>query len=286
VHLWCEGRDLRAKRGTRDLDVCVGDLVTFSEVPEGVVVDTVLERKNCLRRSYGRVTKQIAANIDLLFVICAPKPLFNTKFVDRIIAAAEEEGITSTIVMNKIDLADELAATKDLLDVYEGIGEAISYISADSGDGLNDFRALLNNPQLQVVTFAGVSGVGKTTLLGALLPDADVRTQEVSRKTGQGRQTTSQSTAYRYEREGTSDLFIVDLPGIQNYGISHFAESQMRHAFVEFRQYDLKCRFSNCTHRVEPDCAVLKALAEGKVAQTRYDSYLDMLSELESFRDY
>lgn len=275
-----------AKTASRHLDLCVGDIVNYSHSGSELIADSIVPRSNCLKRSYGRRSKELAANVDLLLVIAAPEPLFNTSFIDRILAAAQTEVIASALVINKADLSEQLEQTRSAFQGYTGVVDSVIELSAITGDNLDTLRNMLSDPSLYVVALAGVSGVGKSSLINNLIPDADQTVQTVSERTGQGRQTTTQATGYILPRDGIDNLCLIDLPGIQNFGLTHLEKAQVRNAFADFAAVAGDCQFSNCMHLDEPQCAVKQALESGAIAKTRYQSYLEILDEIDRFAQY
>lgn len=280
------GKPCWAKTASRHMQICAGDIVKYSSSGEELIVQEVEPRQNCLRRSYGRRSKELAANIDLLLVATAPQPLFNTSFVDRILAAADAEGIPAALVVNKADLKDDLAATRPLIEIYSGITGTVLEASAATGENFGRLEQVLNEPELRAAVLAGVSGVGKSSIINRLVPGAEQTVQEVSARTGQGRQTTTQATGYVYERPAGPDLLLIDLPGIQNFGLTHLDKTDVRNAFADFSALAPDCQFANCMHLDEPGCAVKAALESGQLANSRYESYLEILSELDRFAEY
>lgn len=276
---------VQGKLSSAAMEVVVGDRVKCREAGTEIVVDTILTRKNQLQRAYGEKTKILAANVDLLCVITAPIPLFNAVFIDRILSAATVAGIRTCLIANKKDLANQFAETQSALETYRALNLPVIEISAKHGDGLEHVEELLNAPNVNAVVFAGVSGVGKTTLLRALLPELSLKTQAVSERTGQGKQTTSLSVGY-VRQKGANSQYLIDLPGIQNYGITHLSKAEVRGSFSEFLKSAEQCRFANCEHKKEPSCGVREAVAEKRISQSRFDSYLNMLDEIERARKY
>lgn len=286
---------IKGKAASRNMDLCVGDIVLWTpdELEHSkkherweAVVEKVLPRKNCLFRSYGRKTKKLAANIDRIFIVTAPLPLFNTVVIDRILAAAYLEKIPCSLLVNKTDLVSDFEQTRPLIEIYRRIDVQILEVSAQTGEQFEKFTTALHDFELQVVLFCGISGVGKSTVLNALIPDIRAKTQEVSSRTGLGKQTTSQSYAYPFPRKDLPLLYLVDLPGIQNFGVCHLSETTIRDAFVEFRAHSLRCRFKNCWHIDEPECSVLEALSKGELSPLRHKSYIEMLKEIRSMKQY
>jgi ribosome biogenesis GTPase / thiamine phosphate phosphatase len=270
---------------TASLDVCVGDQVSFALKRDEVFINQVLHRRNSLRRSYQGVTKNLAANLDRLYLVSSVRPLFQPLFIDRVIAVCEAENIPVYLIINKSDLGLEL--TSDLIRIYERLDVPLLYTSAKYGKGLDELEKSLAQGGLRVVALAGLSGVGKSTILNCLIPEAGQRTSEVSSRTGHGRQTTSQAVGYRYAVPSTQrHLLIIDMPGVQNFGVSHLTKAQIAAGFLEFGAYANDCEFDNCSHIAEEKCAVKAAVARSEIAETRYQSYVHMLHEVEAARKY
>ncbi len=262
-----EGELLECTLRTKFLDTVVGDQVTVNE--ENVIVDR-RERKNLLRRSFEERQKNLVANLDLLLVITAPPPLFNTKIIDRMLVGAHAENIKTALVFNKCDLNDCVTTGYEFETKFE-----VSAKFEKNLDVLFEFIQPFSH-----IALCGVSGVGKSTILKKLIPSAQAKTSEVSERTGQGKQTTSEAVGYM---RGDSQL-ITDLPGVQAFGLTHISAEELRFAFPEFAQ--VKCKFRDCSHRAEPGCLIKDALESGSIARFRYDSYIEILSELEQSLPY
>jgi len=279
------GRDIQlydqesfqAKLPSRSMQLIVGDQV---EVNADGVVESIVPRRNTLMRTFGNLDKELAANLDQLFIVAAVDKLFNPVAIDRALVLAECAGIPASIILNKIDLGAE-----QRIDVYKKLGLQVQETSAKFGQGLQPLFAALQSPQLKLVALCGISGVGKSTLINRLVPGLDAKTREVSLKTGQGKQTTSQALAYRFPREGLQDLLIIDLPGSQHFGVSHLDLVSVAQAFPEFLAALAECEYSDCSHRAEPNCAVKRGIESGTIAKSRYDSYLNMCQELMQIPD-
>jgi ribosome biogenesis GTPase len=279
-----DGQTLKGRVSTHARDITVGDTVAFSIDRGEAFITKVLSARNYLTRAYQEKKKKLAANLDRVFIVTATAPLFNEIFVDRIIAVATREEIPCTLIVNKTDL--DLESTLPLVKTYEHLGIPVLYTSAKLGEGMAAVEEAVRDPSLRIVALAGVSGVGKSSILNNLIPEAESRTAEVSHRTGQGRQTTSQSRGYTLHREGAPPLLIIDLPGIQKFGVTHLTKREAADAFVEFRERARECRFGDCSHTAEEECGVQDAVDSGAIALSRYVSYLDMIEEIESAREY
>lgn len=265
-------------------EVVCGDLVHIDSSSETAVIESIKERKNLLSRSYRDRTKLLAANLSHLYIVSAVAPLFNTVFIDRTIAACTHEGIPFSLIVNKTDLATE--ETEPLISIYTQLGVPLIYTCAKKPDGLDSFMLNLSEPDNTCVALCGISGVGKSSLLKRLIPEAAARTSDVSKKTGQGRQTTTMATAYQRIRPNLTNQFIIDLPGLQHFGISHMDLTQLRDAFSEFKTRSHGCQFLDCAHISEPNCAIVAALQAGEISQSRYDSYRYMREEIQSGKSF
>ena len=265
---------------TRAIELLVGDRVR-AEFQDGKwIVAERLPRSSVLMRTFGNQDKQIAANLDRLFVVTAVGKLFNTVAIDRLLTIAYAAGVPSSLILNKIDLGAQAE-----FDLYHKLDFPTFRTSAKFGSGMLELHAALADPNLRTVAFAGISGVGKSTLLNAILPHAEQRTGEVSQKTGQGRQTTSQALGFALIRTALPPLILIDLPGSQQFGVAHLEKSDVKASFGEFVEPASSCEYSDCLHLDEPHCAVKSSLETGRLAQSRYASYRHMLSEISALPD-
>jgi ribosome biogenesis GTPase len=278
------GEVVNGQVSSKALEVVTGDRVTF-EIRDGqVFVTSVHPSERCLYRSYRGVLKRMGANIDRLFVITAVGETLNTVVIDRMLVAANVQNIPTLLVMNKADLGVE--RVQSLMDMYASIGVHSVTCSAKKGHGLEPLVEAIDDPALKVGALCGVSGVGKSTILNKLVPGADSRVGTVSDKTGQGRQTTTQPRGYLCELPSGKRMVLIDFPGVQFFGLSHIPSDRLSDAFEEFRARKGDCRFLDCRHLKEPDCAVRVAVEQGQIAGSRYESYLQIVAEIEDAREY
>ena len=252
-------------------DLACGDNVTLklTDKHEGVIEST-LPRKTLLYRSNAFKSKMLAANVTQIIIVLATQPSFYEALLNRCLIAAEAAGIKALIVLNKCDLADNDDA-KQKLALYTGLGYQVLALSATE-----DISALRPYLQCDASILVGQSGMGKSTIINALLPDADVRTREVSLVLDSGKHTTT--AAHLYHLDAHSQL--IDSPGLQEFGLHHLSTDELEHAFIEFRPYLGKCRFNNCKHLQEPDCAIKEAVASNKVTPERLAIYQMLRTEI------
>ena len=260
--------------------VAVGDRVELIQNQEGTAFITEIEdRRNYIIRKSINLSKQshiIAANVDLaLLVVTVNYPQASTTFIDRFLASAEAYRVPVVLVFNKTDLLDEDESRYQqmLITLYETIGYECRAISAEKGDGVEELRPLLEG---KITLLSGNSGVGKSTLINRLVPEANLRTAEISDAHNTGQHTTTFSEMIPLSSTGG---WLIDTPGIKGFGTFDMEREELTSYFKEIFHFSKDCRFSNCTHTHEPGCAVLQALEDHYIAQSRYQSYLSMLDD-------
>ena len=258
-------------RGKKN-DLACGDHVDIklTDKHEGVV-EALHERSSLLFRSNAFRTKTLAANVTQVVIVLATMPSFYEALLNRCLIAAEAAGIKVLIVLNKCDLKDP-TSTLAQLKTYQDLGYPVQALSAKQ-----DIAPLKDWLKNQVSVLVGQSGMGKSTIVNALLPESMVRTQEISDVLDSGKHTTT--AAHLYHLDSESDL--IDSPGLQEFGLNHLGLEQLEYAFIEFRPYLGKCRFNNCKHIHEPDCAVMNAVNAGKISATRLAAYQELSQEID-----
>ncbi len=261
--------------------VAVGDRVCIVTNQEGTAFITEIEdRRNYIIRKSSNLSKQshiIAANVDqAVLVVTINYPETSLTFIDRFLASAEAYRIPVVLVFNKTDLLseEELHYQEMVMAMYDNVGYQCMAISAANGDGVNALKALLAG---KITVLSGNSGVGKSTLINQILPDANLRTSEISDAHNTGMHTTTFSEMLLLPDGG----YLIDTPGIKGFGTFDIEPEELTSYFKEIFHFSKDCRFNNCTHTKEPGCAVLKALEDHYISESRYQSYLSMLDDKE-----
>lgn len=267
----------RMKGITTTNPVAVGDVVDFEMEPDSDngVITNLQQRKNYIIRKAINLSKQaqiIAANLDqALLVVTLASPRTSLGFIDRFLVTAEAYDIPACLIFNKLDLfSDEgLEILADYKAIYEDIGYPCFEVSALEGTNIDQVQELLKD---KVTLFSGHSGVGKSSLINALLPSLELRTHMVSEWSDKGMHTTTFAEMFELPQGG----FIIDTPGIRELGVIDIEKQELGHFFPEMRSRMNECRFNNCRHINEPGCAVLAALEDGEIELSRYESYLSI----------
>ncbi|MBE6285108.1 MAG: ribosome small subunit-dependent GTPase A [Bacteroidales bacterium] len=259
--------------------VAVGDHVRYDVRDDGTAyIVEILERKNYIVRKASNLSKQshiLAANLDLCFLIVTiSHPATATTFIDRFLAAAEAYRVPVVLVFNKIDIYDssEREELEYLTALYSSIGYRCLHTSATDNVGIDALKEMMRG---KVSLLAGNSGVGKSSLVNAIAPVIAARVGEISRTHDTGMHTTTYTEMFEFMPQS----YIVDTPGVKGFGTYDMEVEEISHYFVEFFELSKDCRYGNCTHTHEPGCAVLEALENGRLAPSRYQSYLSMLED-------
>ncbi len=277
----CKMRGVFRLKGLRCTNpVAVGDIVQVEDKGgDAPVVGAVEPRKNYIIRRASNLSKEfqiIAANLDqAVLVVTLTNPVTSTIFIDRFLATAEAYQVPAVLAFNKVDLltTDELRQQlEELKALYEGIGYPVITMSAATGDGADSLRELLAG---KMSLLSGNSGVGKSSIINLMVPDAHVRVGDVSQAHHKGMHTTTFSELLDLPGGGA----IIDTPGVKAFGTIDFERAQVAHYFPEIFNASSECRFNNCTHTHEPGCAVLDAVERGNISSSRYASYMSILEE-------
>lgn len=276
--LQCVIRGALRTRNTKSTNpVVVGDrvFVLMKEGGKTGVINEVTDRKNYIIRRSSNLSRQthiIAANIDqALLIVTISYPKTSLRFIDRFLATAEAYQIPAILVYNKTDLyhAQELTQLEDNIKIYENIGYSCLRTSALTGEGMKDFDNLLRG---KVTLLSGHSGVGKSTLINVIDPGLNLKTGKISDYHLKGKHTTTFSEMHQLSNSG----YIIDTPGIKGFGMVNMDKEEIFHFFPEIFKASHDCKFYNCMHINEPDCAVIEAVDSGVISQSRYESYISI----------
>ena len=280
----CRIRGKLRLKGVRSTNpVVVGDIVRCQSDQNGEwVIYDIVPRRNYIIRRASNLSKEshiIAANIDrAMIVVTLIEPVTALEFVDRFLITCEAYKVPATILLAKIDLlAESPEAIAEFHNIYESAGYEVIDISATEGIGIERVKSMLDG---NVTLISGNSGVGKSTLVGRIDPSLDIRTGEISESFHKGKHTTTFSTMYPLTGGGS----IIDTPGVKGFGLIDIEDAELCRYFPDMMRYAPECRYYNCTHVHEPDCAVVRAVEKGEIAYSRYESYLKILDEDEKYR--
>lgn len=269
---------------TKDTNpVAVGDKVSIAkeDSEDGWVINEIEERENYIVRSSPKhkgARQILAANIDqVLLIVTMGNPRTSTGFIDRFLLTAEAYHIPTVIVFNKQDLLDEKGKRKQdfVSKIYQDIGYQTRFVSALKNEHVGEVKALMKN---KTSLIAGHSGVGKSTLMNAVQPQLELRTENISKITGKGMHTTTFAEMHELDFGGN----VIDTPGIREFGIMDFKPEEISHYYIEMREVLNNCKFNNCLHEQEPGCAVKQAYHDGKISEERYTNYLNIMLEYKS----
>ncbi len=250
-----------------------GDEVICRREEGALRVYELRDRRSVLERADRHWVKPLAANLTHLGIVSANPPGVDALLIDQFCVAASRAGVSSLIIFNKCDRMgiDERKQVEALMDIYRAIGYPTVMIDTKTEHGMEPLLTELAN---RSITLVGASGVGKSSIVQKLLPDKELRIGEVSAATGFGSHTTSVTYWYELPNGGA----IIDSPGVRQYSVAHLDEQTVREGFFEMADASVQCRFSNCSHTVEPACAVLDAVKAGDIAASRYDNYCKLIA--------
>ena len=263
----------------------VGDKVEVtleSEAQNTGIIEHIQERKNYIIRKSVNLSKEahiIACNVDQMLVIATVhQPRTSFGFIDRLLCTAEAYNIPAALLINKSDLNDEIDAAElqaEYKSCYESIGYRVFIGSAQEGIGMNELKEWMHN---KVTLVSGHSGVGKSTLINELVPDLDLRVGEISEVHAKGMHTTTFAEMFPLAED---DGFIIDTPGIKEFGMIDMQKEEISHFFPEIFKVSDKCKFNNCNHLNEPKCAVRDAVESGSIPESRYSSYISIMDSVQ-----
>jgi len=261
-------------------DIACGDFVLVQQAHDATgesqnVVVAVQERSNLLEKTgFAGAIKPVAANIGQLLIVTALKPKPNPYLVDRYLTAAENLPAKAIIVINKIDLMDHETKrlVEDLTEVYQNIGYRVISSSMKQDIGLEEISEALSNTTSILV---GLSGVGKSSIVKRILPKVEIKIGKTSDATGEGKHTTTVSALYHLKDNG----IIIDSPGVRDFTPTNKSPEEITHGFIDIRQFNGTCKFTNCSHQNEPGCAMKQAVIDGKLNEQRFKNYLRLMQE-------
>ena len=265
-------RSLSCVTRGKKTDLACGDIVNIKLTDTNeAVIESFNPRSTLLYRSNAYRSKLLAANVTQMVIVLATTPSFYEELLNRCLIASEAAGVTPLILLNKCDVAADKESAMQRLALYSTLGYQVLPLSAKTD--ISPLKPLLEGHTSVLV---GQSGMGKSTITNALLPELGIRTQEVSMVLDSGKHTTT--AAHLYHLNANSQL--IDSPGLQEFGLNHLDIEALEHAFIEFRPYLGKCRFNNCRHIKEPDCALSQAVVDGSVSSERLKYYQALTHEI------
>ncbi|PIE82243.1 MAG: ribosome small subunit-dependent GTPase A [Cardiobacteriales bacterium] len=259
--------------------IACNDRVLISKIGnDRAIIEAIFPHEKTLYKWSGRKLKPLVSHIDQLLIVIAVKPEWQSNLLDRYLIAAQASDIDVAILCNKLDLADK-AITQDIhqrLQPYADLGYPLFYSSLENNIGISELSAWLAGKQTVI---CGQSGVGKSSLISHLIPDLNIWTQAISAATELGRHTTTNLRRYPYHPSAHQEGAIIDTPGVRGFAIPHLSREQIISGFKDISPYTTQCKFNDCSHRHEPQCAVLAALNAKTIYPQRYDSMMQLLDE-------
>lgn len=254
--------------------VAVGDRVLWSlSAHNQGRIEAILPRRSLLARpARNNKVRPVAANIDTVFVVIAVEPYCDFLLIDQYLAVCENSQINVALILNKVDL-DPSETLEQELSLYQNLGYQIHRVSTKTGTGLTELKLALQN---QVSVFTGQSGVGKSSITNALIPDKNLKTNTISETTKHGRHTTTAATLYHIDNGGD----LIDSPGVAIFGLADLNRQQLAQGYREFQPFSDNCKFNNCSHDQDKGCAVRAAAENGSIAMTRYERFLKLTQKM------
>ena len=256
-------------------DVSVGDIVEYALTSKNQgVIEAITTRKTLLYRSDQYKSKMLAANLTQLLIVVATEPSFTDDLVSRALVAAESAGIKPHLILNKVDVTASLPKARERVGLYAKLGYPVHEVSVRTDP--EGTRQLMHNlMQGQSTILIGQSGMGKSSLINLLIPDAEIATREISAALDTGKHTTTFTRLYHMD----ANSYVIDSPGFQEFGLHHLSEGMLERAFPEFLPHLGKCKFYNCHHHTEPGCAILAAVKDGGISTMRHDMFEQLVHE-------
>ena len=256
-------------------DVSVGDIVEFALTSKNQgVIEAITDRKTLLYRSDQYKSKMLAANLTQLLIVVATEPSFTDDLVSRALVAAESSGIKPHLILNKVDVTESLPKARERVGLYAKLGYPVHEVSA-KGDPEGTRHLLTALMRGQSTILIGQSGMGKSSLINLLIPDAEIATREISAALDTGKHTTTFTRLYHMDDES----YVIDSPGFQEFGLHHLSEGMLERAFPEFLPHLGHCKFYNCHHHAEPQCAILEAVKRGEISTMRHEMFEQLVHE-------
>lgn len=274
-----EGIKLHCVTRGKKSDVAVGDRVEYqlTSLNQGVI-EAIVPRLTLLYRSDQYKSKMLAANLTQLIIVIATEPSFSDDLISRALVASESSEIKPHIVLNKVDVAGSLGKARERVSLYASLGYPVHEVSVISRP--EQTRELMLDLLMgQSTILIGQSGMGKSSLINLVIPDAEIATREISAALDTGKHTTTFTRAFQMDAHNGQATYVIDSPGFQEFGLHHLSEGMLERAFPEFLPHLGQCKFYNCHHHTEPGCTVLAALSEGKIAKMRHDLFKQLVHE-------
>ncbi|MES2105593.1 MAG: ribosome small subunit-dependent GTPase A [Pseudomonadota bacterium] len=276
-HYLVQAEDIKLHCVTRGKksDVAVGDIVEYQLTSKNQgVIEAITPRKTLLYRSDQYKSKMLAANLTQLFIVVATEPSFADDLVSRALVASESSGIKPHVILNKTDVTELLPRARERVALYASLGYPVHEVSVTAAPDATR-ATLLALLQGQSTILIGQSGMGKSSLINLLIPDAEIATREISAALDTGKHTTTFTRLYQMDEQSA----VIDSPGFQEFGLHHLSEGMLERAFPEFLPHLGHCKFYNCHHHAEPGCAILAAVKSGEIAEMRHDLFEQLVHE-------